>query len=76
MQDVSKDIEEYNPGKKRKVLIVFDDMIADMINNKKINSIVRVNNRRSFIDNPYLFLATHFVYNYTHYQAISVTNIS
>ena len=76
MQDVSKDIEEYNPGKKRKVLIVFDDMIADMINNKKINSIVRVNSRRSFIDNPYLFLATHFVYNYTHYQAISVTNIS
>ena len=37
MQDVYKNIEEYNPGKKRKVLIVFDDMIADMINNKKIN---------------------------------------
>ena len=35
MQDVYKDIEEYNLGKKRKVLIVFDDMIADMISNKK-----------------------------------------
>ena len=40
MQDVYKNINEYNPGKKRKVLIVFDDMIADMINNKKLNPIV------------------------------------
>ena len=37
MQDVYKNIEDYNPGKKRKILIVFDDMIADMINNKKLN---------------------------------------
>ena len=34
MHDVYKNIEDYNPGKKHKVLIVFDDMIADMINNK------------------------------------------
>ena len=34
MQDVYKTIEEYNLRKKRKILIVFDDMIADMINNK------------------------------------------
>ena len=33
-------IEEYNPNKKRKILIVFDDMIVDMISNKKINPIV------------------------------------
>ena len=39
MQDVYKNIEDYNPGKKRK--IVFDDMIADMINNKRLNPIVR-----------------------------------
>ena len=38
MQDVYKNIEEYNPGKKYKVLIVFDDMIADTINNKKTKS--------------------------------------
>ena len=31
MQDVHKNIDDYNPRKKRKVLIVFDDMIADMI---------------------------------------------
>ena len=40
MQDVYKNIEDYNPGKKHKVLIVFDDMIADMINNKKVNPVV------------------------------------
>ena len=40
MQDVYKNDEEYNLGKKRKVLIVFDDMIADMINNKKLNLIL------------------------------------
>ena len=40
MQDVYKNIEEYNPGKERKILIVFDDMIADMINNKKLHSVV------------------------------------
>ena len=40
MQDVYKNVDEYNPGKKRKILTVFDDLIADMINNKKLNSIV------------------------------------
>ena len=40
MQDVYKNIEDYNPGKKRKILIVFDDMIDDMINNKKLNPVV------------------------------------
>ena len=40
MDDINKNIEEYNPNKKRKILIVFDDVIADMLNNKKRNSIV------------------------------------
>ena len=40
MPDVYKNIEGYNPDKKGKILIVFDDMIADMINNKKLNPIV------------------------------------
>ena len=40
MQDVYKNIEDCNPIKTRKILIVFDDMIADMINNNKFNSIV------------------------------------
>ena len=40
MHDVYKNIDEYNVDKERKVLIVFDDMIADTISNKKLNSIV------------------------------------
>ena len=40
MNYVYKNIEEYNPGKKRKILIVLDGMIADMINNKKLNPTV------------------------------------
>ena len=40
MKDVYKNIENYNPGKKRKISIVFDDMIPDMINNKKLNPVV------------------------------------
>ena len=40
MQDVYKNIEDYNSIKKRKILILFDDMIADMISNNKLNPIV------------------------------------
>ena len=40
MQDAYKTIDGYNPGKRRKILIIFDDTIADMITNKKPNSIV------------------------------------
>ena len=40
MHDVYKKIDNYNINKENKILIVFDDMIADMINNKKLNSIV------------------------------------
>ena len=40
MRDVYKNIDEYNLDKDNKNLIVFDDMIADVINNKKLNSIV------------------------------------
>ena len=35
MDDIYKNIEEYNPIKKRKILIAFDDTIADMLSNKK-----------------------------------------
>ena len=40
IDDIYKNIEEYNPNKKRKILIVFDDIVADMLSNKKINPIV------------------------------------
>ena len=40
MDDIYKNIEEQNPNKKRKILIVFDDMIADMLSNKKFHPTV------------------------------------
>ena len=40
MQDVYKNIEGYNVGKKRKMLIDFDDIFTNMINNKNLNRMV------------------------------------
>ena len=40
MYDIYKNVEEYNPNKRRKILIVFDDVIADMLSNKKCKPIV------------------------------------
>ena len=57
MQEVYKNIEDYNPGKKRKVLIVFDDMIVDMINNKKLNPVVT----ESFIRGRKLSISIVFI---------------
>ena len=34
MDDIYKNIEDYNPNQKRKILIIFDDVIADMLSNK------------------------------------------
>ena len=36
MDDIYKNIEEYNPNKNRKILLSFDDMIADMLGNKNL----------------------------------------
>ena len=44
--DVFKNIEEYNPGMECKVLLVFDDMVADMHNNKTLNSLNLLIRRR------------------------------
>ena len=40
MKDIYKNIEEYNVGKEHMILTVYDDMIADMLTNKKLNPIV------------------------------------
>ena len=39
MNDICKNIEECSPNKKCKILIVFDDMISDVLSNKKLNPI-------------------------------------
>ena len=40
MDDIYKNIEEYNPNKKGKILTVFDDMISDILSNKKLSPVV------------------------------------
>ena len=41
MDDVYENTDDYNPGRKRKILIVFDDMIADIMSNKKFQAIIK-----------------------------------
>ena len=40
VDDIFKNIKEQNPNKRQKILIIFDEMIADKLSNKKFNSIV------------------------------------
>ena len=39
MDDVYNNIDDYNPRRKRKILILFDDMIADILTNKNFPAI-------------------------------------
>ena len=82
MQDVYKNIEDYNPGKERKILIVFDDMIADMINNKKLNPIVtelfirgrKLNISIVFITQSYFKVPKGVRLNFTHFFIMKILN--
>ena len=80
MHDIYKNINAYNGDKERKILIVFDDMIADMINNKKLNSIAtelfirsRKSNISVFIIQSYFKVPKDVRLNSTHF---SVSRIS
>ena len=82
MQDVYKNIEDYNPGKKCKVLTVFDDMIADIINNKKINPVVtelfirgrKLNISIVFITTSYFKVPKDVRLNSTHFFIMKIPN--
>ena len=82
MQDVYKNIDEYNVDKERKILIVFDDMIADMINNKKLNSIVtelfirgrKLNISLVFITPSYFKVPKDVRLNTTHFFIMKIPN--
>ena len=82
MQDVNKNIEDYNPGKTRKILIVFDDMIADMINNKNVNPTVtellirgrKLNISIVFITQSYFKVPKDVRLNSTHFFIMKIPN--
>ena len=57
MDDIYKNIEEYKANKKGKILIVFDDMIADLFSNKKLNLIVNELSIRGRKLNIFFFLS-------------------
>ena len=82
MHDVYKNINDYNPDKENKILIVFDDMIADMINNKKLNSIVtelfirgrKLNISLVFITQSYFKVPKYVRLNTTHFFIMKISN--
>ena len=82
MQDAYKNIEDYNPRKKRKVLIVFDDTIADMINNKRLNLIVtelfirvrKLNISIVFVTQSYFKVPKEVRLNSTHFFIMKISN--
>ena len=75
MQDVYKNIEECNVDKERKILIVFYYMIADVINNKKLNSVIiklyirsrKLNITLIYITQSYFKSPEDFRLNYTYF---------
>ena len=75
MHDVYNNINDYNPDKENKTLTVFDDMIADVINNKKLNSIVtelfirarKLNTSLAFITQSYFKVPRDVRLNTTHF---------
>ena len=82
MHNIYKKIEEYNPNKKRKILIVFDDMIADMFSNKQFNPIVselliserKLNISLVFITQSYFAVPKNIRLNSTHYFFMKIPN--
>ena len=82
MDDSYKNTEEFNPNKKRKILIVFDDMIADMLTNKKLNPIVaellirgrKLNISLVFITQSYFTVPKNIRLNSTHYLVMKILN--
>ena len=82
MHNVYKNIDEYNIDKECKILIVFDDMIADMINNKKLNSIVtelfirgrKLNISLVFITQSYFKVPKDVRLNTTHFFIAKIPN--
>ena len=82
MHDVYKNINHYNPNKENKILIVSNDMIADMINNKKLNSIVtelfirgrKLNISLVFITQSYFKVPKEVRLNTTHFFIMKIPN--
>ena len=82
MDNVYENIDDYNPNRKRKILIVFDDMIADIMTNKKFQAIIKelfIRCRKLsislvFITQSYLSVPKDVRLNSTHYFIMKINN--
>ena len=82
MIDVFENIDNYNPLRKPKVLIVFDDMIADIMANKKCQQILEelfIRSRKTnislvFISKSYFFVPKNVRLNCMHYYIMKISN--
>ena len=82
MDDVYENIDDYNPNRKRKILIVFDDMIADIMSNKKFQAIIKelfircrkLNISLVFITQSYFSVPKDVRLNSTHYLIMKINN--
>ena len=82
MNDVYENIDNYNPKRKRKILIVFDDMIADIMTNKKFQSLIKelfircrkLNISLVFITQSYFSVPKDVRLNSTHYLIMKTSN--
>ena len=82
MVNIYKNIEEYNPNKKLKILIVFEDMIPDMLNNKTLNPVVtelftrgrKLNISLFFITKSCFAVPKYIRLNSTHYFILNIPN--
>ena len=82
MRDVHKNIGDYNPDPENKISIVFDDMIADKINNRRLDSIVielfirqrKLNISLVFITQSYFKVSEEVKLNTTHFFIAKIPN--
>ena len=82
MDDVYENIHDYNSNRKRKILIVFDDMIADIMTNKKFQAIIKelfircrkLNISLVFITQSYFSVPKDVRLNSTHYLIMKINN--
>ena len=82
MDDVYENINDYNPNRRRKILIVFDDMIADIMTNKKFQSIIKelfIRGRKPnislvFITQSYFSVPKEVKLNLTHYLIMKINS--
>ena len=82
LHDVYENIDDYNPSRKGKILIMFDDMIANIMTNKKFKAIIKdlfircrkLNISLVFITQSYFSVLKDVRLNSTHYLIMKISN--